>query len=609
MESQNQIFDRRTLLAFALMFVVWFGWASFFGPSTPPRDEAETQTAASDSVGAGAGGTAARQPGNRDTATPPATGSPVESPDPEVVRSSPRAEGWVDEAAGAHGEEVVIRTPHYVGRIDLVGADLRSLELLEYDTIEGEPVELVPTRTSDPDGERAHALRLLYEDRILDLSHVRFEANHREIALGRNKPSETLELKAQREDGTELTLLYRFEYDRWGFDVDARILSPEGATAPLNLEVSWPAGMASTEPDSANEYQEFRAVARVGEDVEKVKFSDLASDEPGKGIKTFRRSLSFAGVQGKYFLAAVIAKEPRVGLVELGGDKERNIQTFRAGMALDGGRESSVEYSVFVGPVDFDVLERYDAEPWNSQITQLVDFGPSLLRPVSSLTLSGLKLLYSVIPNWGWTIILFSAFTKLLFYPLTKSSTKSMKAMQEIQPEMKKIREKYKDNQQKQSEEMMKLYKEHGVNPVGGCLPLLVQMPVFFALFTILRKTIDLRQADFGFWIHDLSRPDVLFELPFSLPFLGDNFSLLPFLMAVGMWAQTKMSQSGQAPAEGAMAQQMRMMGTVMPLMMFFIFYNSPSGLVLYWLVNTVLTAAQTWWIHRDAEVKTPATA
>jgi YidC/Oxa1 family membrane protein insertase len=148
---------------------------------------------------------------------------------------------------------------------------------------------------------------------------------------------------------------------------------------------------------------------------------------------------------------------------------------------------------------------------------------------------------------------------------------------------------------------MLRLYKENKVNPVGGCLPLVVQMPVFYALFTILRKTIDLRQADWTLWVTDLSQPDVLFQLPVSLPVLGDHFSLLPFLMAIGMWAQTKLQAPSGAQPQGQMQQQMKMMSTLMPIMMFFLFYKSPSGLVLYWLVNTVLSAAQTWRIHQQS--------
>jgi YidC/Oxa1 family membrane protein insertase len=600
-DQQNQIFDRRTLLAFALMFLVWFGWASYFSPKKGERaadlanDAMSTQELVNDRPDEG-------QVTRPADPTPPPTISAPESADDIGLEGSVAAtSGWLDRSDDALGTPISIRTPLYVAEIDPVGGDIRSWQLLRYDDASGAPVNLVPTETTDPSGQRAHSLRIMYEDRVLDLSHVNFETTGGDIALGESQPTASIVLRGRHSNGASVILSYFFDYERYSFDVDARIVSPAGASTPLNLHVAWPAGLARTEPDSVSEARERHLVCRVGEDIEKVKFSDLASNSADKGYKSFHRSISWVAAQGKYFVALVLPKDQRVGQVELGGDKLRRIQSFDAGLALEGGRESTVSYTVFMGPVDYDILKLYDGDPYNSDVSKLVNFGPAILRPIAAITFSGLKLLQKVIPNWGWAIILFSALTKVLFYPLTKSSTKSMKKMQEIQPLMKELKEKHKDDQQAQSQEMMRLYKEHGVNPVGGCLPMVVQMPVFYALYRILLHVVDLRQAPWAFWVDDLSRPDSLFQLPFTLPFLGDQFALLPVLMAVGMWAQTKISQSGTAPAEGAMAQQAKMMGTFMPIMMLVIFYNSPSGLVLYWLVNTVLTAAQTWWIHRRA--------
>lgn len=368
----------------------------------------------------------------------------------------------------------------------------------------------------------------------------------------------------------------------------------------MAMEIAWPGGIAPSEPDSTMEYAEYRAVARVGEDVHKLKFSEL-NKGGAKGHETLEGTVSWGGVQSKYFLAAVVDPQPERGFVRLSGESAIGVQTFQTNLAMRGSNPATAEYSVYLGPADVEELKLYDAEPYNAKLTALIDLGWGPIRPVAQFTLFALRMMHEVIPNWGWTIILFSLITKLLFWPLTRSSTESMKRMQEIQPELQALKTKFKDDQQKQSQEMMRIYKENKVNPVGGCLPLVIQMPVFFALFTILRKTIALRQADFGLWINDLSRPDVLFALPFELPFLGGDFSLLPLLMALAMWAQTKISAStSSAPAggENMMAQQMKMMNTMMPLMMFFIFYRSPSGLVLYWLVNTILTAAQTWRVH-----------
>jgi YidC/Oxa1 family membrane protein insertase len=162
-----------------------------------------------------------------------------------------------------------------------------------------------------------------------------------------------------------------------------------------------------------------------------------------------------------------------------------------------------------------------------------------------------------------------------------------------LQPKIKALQEKYKDDREKQSQAMMKLYKEEKINPMAGCLPLLIQMPVFVALYQALMHTIALRQKPFILWIDDLSQPDALFEMPFSLPFLGSEFNLLPLLMAASMWVQTKMSPTGTAGG------QMAVMNSILPVMMLFFFYQMPSGLVIYWLVNTLMTIYQTWRIHQ----------
>lgn len=602
MESQNPI-DKRTIFAFVLMFAVWFGWMAIFSPDREPPLEEE-----------GAPSTLVPPPPVlvEGRGEQPAVEAPALS-DELVQEQVTGGTGWTTTDPDERGQEILVSTPLYEAKIDPVGGDLLGWKLHEFDLMDGSPVQLVGRRTTDQGTQRAHALRLVYEDRALDLRRVAFEADRARVVLDEGSEPQVLTLRARHNDGRQLELRYRFQADRYGFDVEARVLSePDATRFPVSWSVEWPGGIASTEPDSADEYSEFKATARVGADIHKVKYGDLAKNDPSKGHRTYEGTVSWAAVEGKYFLTTVMSLDPALGFVRLSGDGGLGVQTFETRLALRGEREATVGYTVFLGPIDMDVLRVYDAEPWNAEITKRVDLGPAIFRPIASITLVGLRLLYNVVPNWGWTIILFSALTKLLFYPLTKSSTQSMKKMQEIQPQLKKMREKYKDDQQKQSSEMFRLYKEHGVNPMGGCLPLLIQMPVFWALFTILRKTIDLRQANFALWIDDLSRPDVLFHLPVSLPVLGDKFCLLPILMAVGMWAQTKLSQTGMPPGDGIMAQNARMMTTVMPVMMFFIFYNSPSGLVLYWLVNTILTALQTWRIHSQSQplaIKEPAEA
>jgi YidC/Oxa1 family membrane protein insertase len=207
---------------------------------------------------------------------------------------------------------------------------------------------------------------------------------------------------------------------------------------------------------------------------------------------------------------------------------------------------------------------------------------------------------YRAIPNYGWVIILLSALMKLAFHPLTAKSMKSMREMQKLQPEIQALKEKYKTEPQKMNAAMMELYRKRGINPLGGCLPLLLQMPVFFALFNVLSKTIELRRADFIFWINDLSAPDRVATLPFSIPFIGTTLSLLPILMGVAMFIQQKMTPTDPKQA---------MMTYLLPIIFTFMFFTFPSGLVLYWLVNNVLTIIHQYLMNRADRLKQEAAA
>jgi YidC/Oxa1 family membrane protein insertase len=587
--------DKRTALAFFLMFVVLMVWSSVFSPEkTGPKPDAVTPEAEL---------VAPETPADVEGET----GSVAAEPAGSAETDEPAT--WASLAPDAQGPLLEIETDRYVAELDLVGADLRSWILKNYETTAGAPVQLIPEWSLDAHGQRAHALRILLEDRVRDLARVRFEpsgnglvstgdpARPWRLRLDADRPTAELLLTADQEDGGTFTLRLFLDNGGTAFDARARYDSPRNATEVPRLEVSWPGGISNTEPDTTHEYNEFKAAARVGADTHKKKFHDLAKDGGEKGRETLTGTVAWAGVLSQYFTSLVHFEEVRSGVVRFDGDHGRRLQTFSAVVPLVGAGGPGLDYAVYMGPIDYDRLEHIDPA-----LTTLIDLGPTIFRPISRLTLKILIFLHQFIPNYGLVIILLSVATKFLFYPLTKSSTRSMREMQLIQPEMQKIREKYKDDQQRQSMEMMKLYKEHKVNPLAGCLPLLVQMPVFWALFTVLRRTIELRQAPFMLWIDDLSRPDVLFQLPVTLPVLGDKFALLPLLMAVGMWAQTKIGTPKAATAGGgAMASQQRMMTTFMPIFMFFIFYNTPSGLVLYWLVNTVLTAVQTWQIHRTA--------
>ena len=200
--------------------------------------------------------------------------------------------------------------------------------------------------------------------------------------------------------------------------------------------------------------------------------------------------------------------------------------------------------------------------------------------------------LYSVIPNYGIAIIILTFLIKLILWPLGSKSYKSMSEMKKIQPLMKEIREKYKNDKKKMNEEVMSLYRTYKINPLGGCLPMLVQIPVFFALYRMLYEAIELRHAPFFLWINDLAAPDRLFRFDFTIPFMDPPYGIpvLTLVMGATMFLQQKMS-----PPMGDPTQAKMMM--LMPVIFTVIFINFSSGLVLYWLVNNIVSISQQYYI------------
>ena len=226
-----------------------------------------------------------------------------------------------------------------------------------------------------------------------------------------------------------------------------------------------------------------------------------------------------------------------------------------------------------------------------------MNFGFSLIRPISLGVLWLLKYFYGWFPNYGVVLILFSLVVKIVVFPLTKKSHQSSKEMQALQPEVSKLKEKHKNNPQKLNQATMNLYKERGVNPLGGCLPLLIQMPLLISLFQVFRSTIELRGAYFAGWITDLSAPDVVFRLPFSVPLYGDGFAILPIIMGVTMFIQQKMMPT---QASG----QQKFLSYFMTGFFVLLFNGFPSGLNLYYTLFNILTILQQKYLTPSVDEK-----
>lgn len=253
-------------------------------------------------------------------------------------------------------------------------------------------------------------------------------------------------------------------------------------------------------------------------------------------------------------------------------------------------RESIQRYLFYIGPLDANRIKLLDAG-----LEDAVNYG--IFDGISKVLLGTLRFFHKVVRNWGFAIICLTILVNVILYPLTRKSYKSMKAMQDLQPHIDKLRNSHKDNPQKMNRELMELYRKYKVNPLGGCLPMLFQMPIFIALYHALMRSIELRGANF-LWIKDLSKPDGV-PLPFSLPIIGNSINILPILMMLAMIAQQKISTHTTSEMSDQQRQQQQMM-LMMPVVFVIIFYALPSGLVLYWLVNTVLMMVHQYHIKRS---------
>jgi YidC/Oxa1 family membrane protein insertase len=303
--------------------------------------------------------------------------------------------------------------------------------------------------------------------------------------------------------------------------------------------------------------------------------------------------VQWAGLDLRYFAGLVIPNEPEATGVEflpLESGKVAVASLSTRVPRLAPGERFSHDYLIFFGPKEPALLKKL-----GHGLSLSISQGWSWVAPLTSFFGWALQAVHRVIPNYGLAIIFLTVLVRLATWPIVARQMKSSERMRELMPQIKELQEKYKDDRQKQSEATFKLYRETGVNPLGGCLPMILQLPVFIGLFYALQSSIDLRHAPFVFWINDLSAPATLFTLP------GTDWPvrILPILMAASMFGQQKMMpQTGMDPA------QARMMLIMMPGMMLLISYTFPSGLVLYWLVSNLLGIGHQLWVRRKMQTE-----
>jgi YidC/Oxa1 family membrane protein insertase len=347
-----------------------------------------------------------------------------------------------------------------------------------------------------------------------------------------------------------------------------------------NYAVTWSGGLPQTENNPKDELTYFGGyVYQAGKPYAFEKLSSGIKNDPTYWGKVSGNT-DWIAVRSKYFVSALIP-ETGTGPVEVNLRKVNDNQNVYNYKAHFQANEPGSKLSLYLGPLEYKRIKDLGVG-----LSSMMNFGIAPIRPISKGVLWLLKFLHQFIPNYGLVLVLFSILVKILVYPLTKKSYKSTKEMQAIQPLVAELKEKHKKDPTKLNKATMALYKEHGVNPLGGCLPLLLQMPLLFALFQVFRSTIELRNAPFVFWINDLSSPDIIYHLPFSLPVYGGHIAVLPLIMGVTMFLQQKMMPT---QASG----QQKFMSYFMTGFFILLFNNFPSGLNLYYTLFNVFTILQ----------------
>ncbi len=339
--------------------------------------------------------------------------------------------------------------------------------------------------------------------------------------------------------------------------------------------IYWKSGLAPTEKNIRDENGYYEAVALQGGEM-------LRSKSDATGLR--EGGTAWTAVRTKYFMASIIPVGSMGNATELKGEKKQILDSRKLpvtwkklsialAIPLRQLQEDTSSIICYLGPMDYHLLKIHGL-----QLEKNMNFGWILIRPFSIAFLYTLEFLHKLVRNYGWAIVIFAVIIKIVLQPLMKKSMKSMKQMQELQPKINALKEKYKNDTQRLNAETMKLYKTHGINPMGGCLPVILQMPILFALFNLFRTTIMLRQAGFLGVIKDLSIPDAMISI-------GQNtVNVLPVLMGVSMIVQQRLTM--QDPKQ-------KFTTYFMSIFMIYVFYNLAAGLNLYYLVFNVLTIAQ----------------
>jgi len=461
----------------------------------------------------------------------------------------------------AEAKEISAETPLLKITFLDVGGGIKSVKLKNYketvkDKLEKEMVEDIKPYAFTPKVFKT------INNEITDDSTL-FKPDKTYISV--TEKEDTLTFTGTLTNGAKVTKKYKFYPDSYTIDLNVEVESSENDKTSIDFVM-----ITGKNASSYTFKGPFYFNGKKFEQIEKL-------EKPIEIQKDFR----YAGLDDGFFAFIYIPQESSsfpLTIMKLDPKSNESLPILR--LSMD---KPVLSAKLYFGPKKSDILEGL-----NIKADKIVDFGwfDIIAKPL----IMGLNLSNKVTRNYGIDIILLTILIKIIFYPLSVKSYKSMKEMQKLQPQIAKLKEKYKDDKQKMNQEMMEMYKRKGVNPMGGCLPMIIQIPVFFALYKALSGAIELRHAPFMLWINDLSAPEDLFSftvMGFTIP-----IRILPLIMGITQMIQQKMTPTSVDP------MQEKMM-LFMPILFTFLFWGFPSGLVLYWLVNNVISIGQQYYINK----------
>lgn len=539
--------DKRTLLAVVLSVMVLFGYQAYFAPkkpATPPKAAVPAASTAASSTAVSADKTSA----------------PAKEQKPALKAELLAAPSDINE------KEITVESRLYQAVFTTKGGTLKSFKLKNYRKTQAKGADLIelvnlqkgmsePLGVSFPESDLAVPVNAMFETEATALDLIK-TPDQKRLTFTRTYPSQ---MKVEK--------IITFNPDGYNLELEVRIHNLSSAPIGQKPMLSWHEYVdPKAESDS---YSHDGPVVMVAKSIEREDVKKIERE------KLYGPDVSWGGFESKYFIAAMVPQNPSLTSLAISKDSSNMVSTSLRGQKslIPAGQTGLFTYTLFLGPKDYNILKTLGVG-----LEDAIDFG-SWMKWLAMPLLIILKYINNFANNYGLAIIILTILIKIVFWPLGNKSYRSMKEMQKLQPKMQEIRERYKDDKQKAGQETMALYRSHKVNPMGGCLPMVIQIPVFFGLYKTLLYAIELRHAPFFWWIQDLSDKD--------------PYYITPIIMGATMFIQQKMS-----PQAGDPMQQKVML--LMPVIFTVLFLNFPSGLVIYWLFNNILSIGQQYFILKQ---------